>query len=775
MHVPDLISDLALMLIVAGITTVLFKKLKQPLVLGYILAGFLTGPYFSFLPSVADIASVNTWSEIGIIFLMFALGLEFNLHKLASAGGTAIITAMTEVAGMLGLGFLVGQALGWNFMNSIFLGGILAMSSTTIIIKAFDELNLRGKKFTELVFGTLIIEDIAGIFMMIIISTIAVSSGVSGIALAQKLSLMLLYLALWLLLGIYIIPTVLKKIKALMNDETLLVVSIGLCLGMVLLAVKLGFSSALGAFLAGSILAGTIHAERIEHLIGSVKDLFGAVFFISVGMLVNPALLKEFWLPIIIITLTTIIGKLIFSTSGMLLSGQSLNTSLHSGFSLAQIGEFAFIITALGSSLGVTSDFLYPIVVSVSVITTLTTPFCIRCAKPANNLLQKILPDKWLIKLNRFTSEDPSEREGDNEWKLYIRHYFSRLLIYSVIIIGIIYLGINLFFPFATDLIGDKGGRLATIILILLLESPFLVPLMQLRNRYFTHLWLKSRYNHPPLIALNVIKLAIVIMLIIIPVQQLYNFAPVWIVVAALILTLVISRSDWLNGSYLRVEARFLCNFNERKLKARQEGDVPHCWLDEQLFVADIDCLTDSNFAGKTLMEMRWGEIFDVNVIKIIRGKRHINIPARTEKIRPGDKLYCLGSEMHLNNLFLSLKIEGKGEDGCYQSLRCFIEDGQDGINDEDQLLSYAVIAKKEMGIVGQSIKDAKIKDKWSCFVIGMERENYPLTNPSYSMTIKSDDLIWLLGEQKMVAKLFSANLLELDNEDEAASPQTED
>ena len=327
MHIPDLISDLALMLIVGGVTTILFKKIKQPVVLGYILAGFLTGPYFNLIPAVRDMANINTWSEIGIIFLMFGLGLEFNLHKLASVGGTAIITALTEVGGMLALGFAVGSAMGWNTMNSVFLGGVLSMSSTTIIIKAFEELNLKGRKFTELVFGALIVEDIAGIFMMVILSTIAVSSDISGIVLAQKLGLMLLYLALWLMLGIYIVPSLMKRIHNIINEETLLIVSLGMCLGMVMLADALGFSSALGAFLAGSLIAGTVHAEQVEHLTKPVKDLFGAIFFISVGMLVDPALLVQYWLPIIIITCTTIVGKLIFSSSGVLLAGQKLSTA----------------------------------------------------------------------------------------------------------------------------------------------------------------------------------------------------------------------------------------------------------------------------------------------------------------------------------------------------------------------------------------------------------------------------------------------------------------
>lgn len=394
MHLPELISDLAVILLTGGIVTVIFKKLNQPLVLGYILAGFLIGPYMPFFFNVTDSASISTWSEIGIIILMFGLGLEFNLHKLVSVGGTAIITALTEVGGMLLFGYLVGQALGWGTMDSVFLGGMLSMSSTTIIIKAFDDLGVQKERFAQLVFGTLVIEDIAGIFMMIILSTISVGQGISGMALALKLGMLVLYLALWLILGIYLLPTLLNKASPLMSDETLLVVSLGLCFGMVLLADALGFSSALGAFLAGSLLAGTVHAERVEHLTQGVKDLFGAVFFISVGMMLDPAMVVKYIVPILVLTLVTIVGKLFFSSMGVLLSGQSLKNAVHCGCSLAQIGEFAFIIASLGLSLGVIADYIYPIIIAVSVITTLTTPFFIKHSDNIYAFVVKLLPEK---------------------------------------------------------------------------------------------------------------------------------------------------------------------------------------------------------------------------------------------------------------------------------------------------------------------------------------------------------------------------------------------
>lgn len=523
MHIPVLISDLAVMLITAGLITILFKKIKQPLVLGYILAGFLISSYFPFFPTVVDTDSITTWSEIGIIFLMFHLGLEFNLHKLARVGSTAIITAIVEVIGILAVGFLAGRLLGFGVMDSVFLGGMLSMSSTTIIIKAFDELQLRGKKFTELVFGTLVIEDIVGIFMMVILSTISVSKNVTGGQVAGSLSLMILYLIIWLILGIYFLPTFLNRTIKLMNDEMLLIVSLGVCFGMVILANALGFSSALGAFLSGSLLAGTVHVERIEHLTKGVKDLFGAVFFLSVGMLVNPQTLVEYATPIIVITAVTIFGKLIFSSLGMLLSGQTLDNALRCGFSLAQIGEFAFIIASLGMSLGVTGDYLYPIVVSVSVITTFTTPFCIKTAPKFISVIEKHLPDSLVAKLNKYTSEDQAEKEKDNDWYLYIKKYFRRVVVFGGLMLVIAIFGIHVAEPALSGYMGKTAADTITCVLIYVFMAPFVGPMMNLHNNLFTSLWLKRKSFRLPLIVLNLIKVAIAVSIAMIPLAVLFN------------------------------------------------------------------------------------------------------------------------------------------------------------------------------------------------------------------------------------------------------------
>lgn len=760
MHIPTLISDLALMLLVAGIMTLLFKRFQQPLVLGYIIAGFMVGPYFTLIPAVSDVVSIHTWSEIGIIILMFSLGLEFNLHKLASVGGTAIITAITEVVSMLAIGFACGQLMGWGVMDSVFLGGMLSMSSTTIIIKAFEDLNLKGQKFTELVFGALIIEDIAGIFMMVMLSTLAVSQGISGGELAGHLLKMIFYLALWLILGIYLLPTILKNVQRLMNDETLLIVSLGACFGMVILADFLGFSSALGSFLAGSLLAGTIHAEKIEHINKPVKDLFGAVFFISVGMMVDPSLIVKYAVPIVVITFATIFGKALFSSLGVLLSGQSLNTSIHCGFSLAQIGEFSFIIASLGISLGVISDYIYSIIVSVSVITTFTTPFVIRAADGFYRYLDQYLPKKVSSYLNRHTSENRSETEKDSDWAAFFRKYFSDLLLYSVIILGIILAGTALLEPFLAAHMPTQLAVWLAILVTLILMAPFLNQCLFKRNEYFIPLWFKSTTNHLPLIMLTVLRLGIALSLVMLPFTLMLNFATAYILVIAIGLIVLIARSDWLIGPYLKIEARFLANFNERKLEERRGKNLGYSWLDERISVSSFRCGDQAVVLNKALADLPRTRRLKLKMIKIIRGDKHINIPEGSEQIRANDIVFMAGKARALDTFAIVAQVElDKKPDGSYATLREFIK-SQEAYAEADQLLCYAVSVEKDSGLAGVTIKDSKIKSEWGGLLLGLERELYPILTPDINMYLQENDLIWILGTQSMAGKLAKGGLL---------------
>lgn len=618
MHLPDLVSDLAVILLTGGVITVIFKKLNLPLVLGYILAGFLIGPYMPLFFSLADIEAVSTWSEIGIIILMFCLGLEFNLHKLASVGGTAIITALVEVGGMLAMGFAVGQLMGWGTMDSIFLGGMLSMSSTTIIIKAFDELNVRKTDFAQLVFGTLVMEDIAGIFMMIILSTISVSKSISGGALALQLGLLVLYLVLWLVLGIFLLPTLLNKASKLMSDETLLIVSLGICFGMVLLADALGFSSALGAFLAGSLLAGTVHAERVEHLTSGVKDLFGAVFFISVGMMLDPgAVVKYIW-PILILTAVTIVGKLLFSSLGVLLSGHTLRQAIYCGCSLAQIGEFAFIIASLGLSLGVIADYIYPIIISVSVITTLTTPFFIKSADRICTGLERLLPQKLVQQLERYTDEEQSVKEQDSDWAVFLRRYVKRTVFYGVLMLGIVILGDAVLLPLLRETIHVPWiSKAITLCAVYLCIAMFIRPMLDAHSPQYTVLWAKKRSFRLPLIALSVIRVLVIVLIVFLPIRTVLGIHSLWLLPLLAAAVLVAGHFGWFASAYLSVETRFLTNFNERLLQ--QYGDSDDAtWLDEKLYVTELICPSEE--AGKDLRALGWGRRYGVNIIKIVHG-----------------------------------------------------------------------------------------------------------------------------------------------------------
>ena len=760
---PKLITDLAVMLLTAGVVTILFRRFKQPLVLGYILAGFLVGPYMPYFFTVVDSVSIETWSEIGIIVLMFGLGLEFNLLKLVSVGGTAVITALTEVLGMLVIGFLVGQALGWAFMDSIFLGGMLSMSSTTIIIKAFDELGVRKESFAELVFGTLVIEDIAGIFMMIILSTVSVSKNISGAALALQLGELVLYLAIWLILGIYILPTLLRRASNFMNDETLLIVSLGICFGMVLLAEYLGFSSALGAFLAGSLLAGTVHAERVEHLTGGIKDLFGTIFFLSVGMMIDPVMIVKYALPILIITLVTIVGKLTISSFGVLLSGQSLRNAVHCGCSLAQIGEFAFIIANLGMSLGVIADYIYPIIVSVSIITTLTTPTLIKNADKIHTQIHRLLPSKLADKLECYTAEKPvAQGQEDSDWGNYLRRYIKVTVLYGVLMAGAISIGQFVLYPLLQNTLSlEWMDEVASVVFCAIGIALFIRPMLDLHSTEYTTLWVKNRYYRLPLIALTALRIVLITLIAFFPLQTILG-ANSWLLVLLIVAAiLLIHRSGWMSSAYISAEARFMANFNERNLQREADSDSENQteWLDEKLYVQQLTCPPEIH--GKTLKQLSWGSHFNVNVIQVLRGRRVRNMPSGNLELHEGDRLILIGKADDFRSLRLSLNLP---EQETLPTLRKYIAAQSDGPND---VYAYALRVHNDSELLGKSIRSSGLREKYDCMVLGLQRQNLPILQPDVNMTIQAGDLVWILGSRRMAEKLIAGGFGEGFGEEE--------
>lgn len=764
-HLPTIITDLAMILLVAGVTTILFKKINQPLVLGYIIAGFITGPNFVFFPTVADKVNVQAWSEIGVIFLLFALGLEFSFYKLKKVGSTAFVSTAVIIFSMLFVGYGVGQLLGWSHMDSIFLGGMLSMSSTAIIIKAFDDLQLREKSFTEVVFGVLIVEDIAGIAMMVILATIAVAtSGISTVELALSVGRLVFFLVLWFVAGMYLIPTFFKKAQKLMTDETLVVVSIGLCLGMVYLATSLGFSSALGAFIMGSLIAEAPNAEHIEHLVSPIKDLFGAVFFVSVGMMVNPALLLDYAVPVAVLVATTILGQLFFSTCGVLAAGQKLHTAVLCGFSLTQIGEFSFILATLGMNLGVTSDFLYPIIVAVSVITTFTTPFFINAAEPAYAKLVSILPQRFLDWLERYT--DNNDIKGDQDWKNLLTDYVLHMVIYATLLFAIM-LGSSLYLlPYLRDNLQLPYANFVAAAATLLVMAPLLRAILVNRAgsaELFSILWFKRRANHLPLMILILGKVLLASCSLYFIFNDLMGIHGILAFGAIIVAVYCIASSDWLMGEYLRIESRFLVNLNEKHMRKHREaqgGEQGH-WFDEELYLAYYKVADNSPIIGKTMKQLAVRQYYGCNVLQIRTPQATIDMPGGEVMVTKGANLLLIGSASQLKIMdaaIIQRHLELHRLWGPVTMRQFMLEDH--AYAPEQQFLSLAITIDKHSPILGTSLKAADLRQKWSCLVIGLERGAFTITNPNVSLVFEENDLLWVLGKQKMMNTLIREEIL---------------
>lgn len=737
-HLPVLIIDLALILAAAGITTLLFKKIKQPLVLGYILAGLLVGPHVDFLPTVTDNASIHIWAEIGVIFLLFSLGLEFSFKKLVKVGGSASITAVVEVVSMLTIGFFAGLAMGWSTMDSIFLGGILSVSSTTIIIRAFEELNVKHKKFAGLVFGVLIVEDLVAILLLVLLSTLAVSQQFAGVEMLTSILKLCFFLVLWFIGGIFLIPTFLKKTRKLMNDETMLIVSIALCLLMVLLAVKVGFSAALGAFIMGSILAETTQAEHIEHLTKSVKDLFAAIFFVSVGMLIDPSIIIDYAIPILIITMATVVGKFLSSGLGALISGQPLKTAVQTGMSLAQIGEFSFIIATLGLSLKVTSDFLYPIAVAVSAITTFTTPYLIKASEPFYDFLERKLPRKWVAGIQRYSSSTAGITTL-SDWKVLLRAYTTNTVIHAVILIALVFLGSRYLQPFITEhIINGDRGIIISLILTLVLMAPFLwaLSIRRMQRHAYSHLWLNKKYTRGPLIALEVLRIALGTFFVAFLIFQFYDtlvatFTAMGIIVAGIF---VFSRK--LQHFYDRLENRFLGNLNARQAQHAQPEILP--W---DTHLTELIVSPDSALVGQTLVDLAVRERYGINIALIERGKRMIPTPSRDERLYPHDKVLIIGSDDQLATI--KPLFEGPRE-----------------VNEEynfpkNEMTLQKVVINSQSPIYKQSIRDSGIREKSQGLVVGIERAGIRILNPDSNLVFENEDIVWIVGNHKKIPELL--------------------
>ena len=747
-ELPELVKDLALILVVAGTVTLLFKRLKQPLVLGYIVAGFIVSPQMPYTMSVIDRADVQTWADIGVIFLLFSLGLDFSFKKILKMGAAPVIASLTIIFCMMLIGVTVGNAFGWSQMDCIFLAGMLAMSSTTIIYKAFDDMGLRQQHFASLVMSVLILEDVLAIVMMVMLSAVAKGNSPDGEEMIGSVLRIGFFLILWFVVGISLIPMFLRSVRKLISEETLLVVSLGLCCLMAVISTQVGFSSAFGAFVMGSILAETVEAEKIIKVVEPVKNLFGAVFFVSVGMLVEPSILVEYALPIAVIVLAILLGQSLFGSFGYLLSGQTLKTAMRCGFSMAQIGEFAFIIASLGLSLGVIGKFLYPVVVAVSVITTFLTPYMIRASEPCYNMLERRLPTSWISTLNHITLSHPSGKGAKNNWKNLLKQMTVNTVIYTILSVTVVALMLSLFLPFIRHLLIGWHWTANFICgaLTVLLISPFLRAMVMKKNHSeeFKALWAESRINHLPLIFTIIVRVVIASSFVFYICNYLSRFANALIIAIAVAVVLLMIMSRSLKHSSIRLERMFVQNLRSRDIEAQVQGRKRPLYeghlLDRNVHMSDIDVPMDSKWAGLTLRQLELRQRFGVHVSSILRAERRLNIPDGNTIVFPGDRLQVIGADSQLSKMAEALRSEIYGSDP--------------EIEEKTMKLRQMVVTGGSP-LLGVTLRDSGIRSRFNCMVVGIEEGEENLSQMSPDRKFEKGDIIWIVGEEKHLAQLL--------------------
>ena len=748
-HLPKLIEDLALILITGAFTTLLFRSIKQPLVLGYIIAGLLVGPHLSLTPTVVDTSNVKTLADIGVIFLLFSLGLEFSFKKLMRVGGSASITAFVEIIFITISGYFVGKWMGWSTMDSLFLGGMLASSSTTIIIKAFDELGIKTKQYARIVFGVLVVEDIVVILLMVLLSTVAVTQQFQGTEMLLTVLKLLFFLALWFITGIFLLPSLLKSVKNLLDEETLLILAIGLCLGMVLIATQVGFSAELGAFIMGSILAETTKAEKVEHLIKPVKDLFGAVFFVSVGMLIDPEVIWQYRWPVLWVTLLTLFGKFFSTGLGALLSGQPLKQAVQVGMSMAQIGEFAFIVAALGVSLNVTSDFLFPVAVGASAITTFTTPYMIKFSDRFYNFAVRLLPARWVSNLNDYSSST-QKIQAESDWKRVIKAYINIVIINGIIILALMLLSINFLLPFLVEEIDNNlTGKLISLIVLLGIASPFFWALMAKRpnNMAYKEMWLDKKYNHGPLLVLEISRNLIGIILITIWVSRVVSTTVAIFVAVPVIVFVLVLFSKRLQRFYQRIEGRFLTNLNAREAGEEATGAealLKNAYSESDLspweaHIVDLPVNPLASYIGKTLQELAWREQFGISIAYIKRGEKLIHAPGGLHKLLPYDRIGIIATDAQMQ---------------IFKPVFDVIDASEGEESNMEDIVLQKILVDEHTRLKGMSIKNSGIGEKTNGLVVGIEKNGQRILNPHSSTVFEWNDIVWIVGDRNKIQKM---------------------
>ena len=752
-ELPELVKDLALILVVAGFVTLIFKKLKQPLVLGYIVAGFLVSPHMPYVMSVVDKSDIQTWADIGVIFLLFSLGLDFSIKKILKMGASPIIAACTIIFCMMTLGVIVGHSFGWKEMDCIFLGGMVAMSSTTIIYKAFSDMGLTQQGFASTVMSVLILEDILAIVMMVMLSTIASGNSPDGVQLLGSIMKIGFFLVLWFVVGLFAIPLFLRSVRKLLNNETLLIVALGFCCLMAVISTQVGFSAAFGAFVMGSILAETVEADKIIRLVDPVKNLFGAIFFVSVGMLVNPNVLINYAVPILLLVITILVGQALFGTLGYLLGGQTLKNAMRCGFSMAQVGEFAFIIATLGRSLGVISEFLYPVVVAVSVITTFLTPYMIRAAEPCYNFLVKHLPKQWVRRLTHIQTNSTGESATeDNLWKVLMKKIILNTLIYGILSSAVIAIMFSAALPICRNLsikwtgshwIGNAVCGFLTILFI----APFLrsIVMKQNHSEAFKALWTDRRINRLPLTATILARVLIALSFIFYVCNYLTRFKNALMIAVAVGLLILMLLSRWLKKRSITLERLFIQNLQSRDIEAQKQGKKKPLFanhlIDRDIHIANLELPDDSLWAGKTLHSLKLRNRFGVHISSILRGSKHINIPNGGTILFPGDKLQAIGNDEQLTKLSKAINAELQPEVTNIEK-------------HEMKLRSFTI--SKTSPFIGKTLKDSGIRDEYNCMVVGVDEGQKNLTLITPSRCLQAGDILWVVGEECNLKRILA-------------------
>lgn len=740
-QIETLISDLALILALGAVSTIIFKILKQPVVLGYIVAGFIASPHFAFFPTVASESNIEFWAQIGIVVLLFSLGLEFSFKKLLNVGGSAIVTSLIIVLGMMGVGFVVGKLLGFTATNAIFLGAMLSMSSTTIIIKALTDLNMKQRRFVPLVLAVLIVEDLFAVVMMVILSSIAINQSVGGEEMLKSILKLTFFLVMWFTVGVFMIPSLFKRFRRVISDELMLIISMGLCFGMAIFSVKSGFSMALGAFVMGSILAGTIEAERIERIVTPVRDLFGAVFFISVGMMVNPQVIAEYAGTIALFSLVVVMGMILFGTFGMLATGQPLKIAMESGFCLTQIGEFSFIIATTGMGLGVLEKSIYPIIVSVSVITTFFTPFFIKQAEPSYNWLAGKLSKRWNSLLEGYSKNEAVSENSESRqlWTAIVKRYLVRLLLYSVMILALIYLMRNHITPFILDVMQNHypWGRIVAAVVSLALISPLLFGISSpniKKEERGKLVEMSGKVSYVPLVLMSILSIALTMGFTMAILYGIYSSLAAVVTALVLGLVLVILFAPVLRKRMNLIENRFMRNVNERENR-RTGKDNP---LVSDLHLAYMKVGYSCPFVGKTLREADLRRCHGVSVVNILRNKNTmlLRVPSSETRIFPGDVIGVIGTDEQI------------------QGLLPLVESNEVPATElgETKFIHFALAETSP--IIGKSLANARLREEYGSLLVSIQRGENEFIAPTPEMVFQTGDILWIVGDPKQLESI---------------------